>query len=170
MPTGTYVLINYLIEFIIFENRTSINYSLIYFRNIFGKACTWITDGLPSKPRPGTSSVGNEMCAGLRKAKLDECPKEDGGTSESLAKQRRSNPCERFDIHIKTLTGKTVVLNVSPCNSIKLVKLLMKDKEGYPVDQQRLVCPVAKEQLEDGRTLSDYNIQRESTLQLYLKW
>jgi len=113
-------------------------------------------------------------CLEAFKAELDKRKDKLGRQEEELAEMKTEinhlkSLVLRGEMHIfvKTLTGKTIALDVKPTDIIETVKFKIEIQEGIPVDQQRLIF--SSRQLENGKTLSEYNIQRDSTLYVVLR-
>jgi ubiquitin len=92
---------------------------------------------------------------------------DDKGNSDDSGDEEEDHDSGDMTIFVKTPSGKTITLHVEASNTIAIVKGILKNKEGIPKNQQRLIF--ADQQLEDGCTISDYNIQNEATLLLMIR-
>ena len=72
-----------------------------------------------------------------------------------------------MQVFLRTLTGMTITLDVESTDTIEVLKEKIRDKQGIPIDQQRLIY--SAKQLQDGRTLADYNIKNMASIHLILR-
>ena len=87
--------------------------------------------------------------------------------SEVKVRERPRPKAGEFEIVVKTLTGKTLFISVHPTDTIEILKEQVQETEGIPVDQQRIVY--AGKQLEDGRTMAEYEIEENALIHLVLR-
>jgi hypothetical protein len=135
------------------------------------KRSVWISEYSPL-PQLFWNVTVNSLLNPLTQELLLLCYPLGQGPYRNIPKQNSVNlpatdQTKKMQIFIKTLTGKTLTVETAPWNTVEDVKYHILDKEGTPIDQQRLIF--AGSSIEDEWTLRECKIQKESTLHLVLR-